>query len=525
MLVVYQPLAFQSKECPAYTLSPQVIHTHNNHSLLITFAVGFSCDTIDRIKQLSRNFFFVIIHFFSPQGCMTNEQLWQAVLGELELLVSRANFSTWFKDTSIASLEEDRVVIRVPNAFTKAWLEKKYNVCIVKALQNITHQSVREVYYKVEFLRVSLNVGAHEGTAFVPNQTMGPASHFDEQPSTGLNARYTFQNYIIGKGNELAHAASLAVASNPGKTYNPLFIYGGVGLGKTHLLQAIGHKIIAQDSKARVMYVTCERFTNEYIHAVRNGKGKEFNDTYRSIDLLLVDDIQFITGKEGTQEAFFHTFNTLHQENKQIVITSDRPPKAIATLEGRMLSRFEWGMIADISNPDLETRIAILESKCQEKNLQFDREILTYVCSAVQSNVRELEGALNRIVAYHDLHGVAVSAESVRSVLSTTVNQEHARKTTSLKNLINTVAGYYDLPLDELLSKSRMKRLAVPRQIIMYLMREELRSSYPTIGHELGGRDHTTAIHAYEKISRELQENDKLRTDVELIKQRLYVVA
>lgn len=465
---------------------------------------------------------------------MTNTQLWQSVLAELELLVSRANFSTWFKDTSIASYEEGRVVIRVPNAFTQAWLEKKYHPAIIKAISNITREVVKEIIYKVEMLRtpietpVMMSTTTPEGEFPLPTPVAGVSTgqRFDNHPS-GINKKYSFDTYIVGKGSELAHAACLAVATNPGKSYNPLFIYGGVGLGKTHLLHALGNKSIEQNPNVKILYVTCERFTNDYIHCVRNGKGKEFNDLYRGMDILMVDDIQFLTGKEGTQDAFFHTFNELHQQNKQIVISSDRPPKAIATLENRLLTRFEWGMIADISQPDLETRIAILESKCQDHNIVLDHGILTYIAELVQNNIRELEGALNRLVAYRDLNHMELTPENVRSILSTlqTTTTQSKHQPVNIRGLINTVAGYYDLTIDDLLGKSRMKRLALPRQIMMYLMRVEMKSSFPTIGQEVGGRDHTTAIHAYEKINREVQVNEKMRTDIEQLKQRLYSFA
>ncbi len=463
---------------------------------------------------------------------MNNEQLWQAVLGELELLVSRANFSTWFKDTSIASYEDGKVVIRVPNAFTQAWLEKKYHPAIIKALSNITRELVKDVIYKVEVLRTPLHSSAPmsvmmPATPQLPSQLAGGNNlhqQFDTQ-SNGVNKKYTFDTFIVGKANELAHAASLAVATAPGKAYNPLFMYGGVGLGKTHLMHAIGNKVREQNPNVKILYVTCERFTNDYIHAVRNGHGKEFNDLYRGVDILMVDDIQFLTGKEGTQDAFFHTFNELHQQNRQIIINSDRPPKAIATLEQRLLSRFECGMIADVSQPDLETRIAILESKCQERDVVLNHDILQFISETIQSNIRELEGALNRILAHRDLHHIDLTVEVVRSILLSLHENQPQQKSFNIRGLINTVAGYYDLTLDDLMGKSRMKRLALPRQIMMYLMRKEMKSSFPTIGQEVGGRDHTTAIHAYEKISREIQEDEKIRTDIELIKQRLYSFA
>ena len=460
---------------------------------------------------------------------MTTHELWQAALGELELSLSKANYTTWFRNTFISAFEEGRIVVSVPNTFTKAWLEKKYHVAILKALQNVAKDGgVREVHYKVELKpSVPQDIGTPIGSPSVA--TPAAAAQAEEETAEGtkdfsLNPRYTFENFIVGKTNELAHAAALAVTEKPGR-YNPLFVYGGVGLGKTHLLQAIGHKMIEMNPRTKVLYVTCERFTNEFIHAVRNGRGKEFKDTYRSLDLLLIDDIQFITGKEGTQEEFFHTFNTLHQSNKQIVLSSDRPPKAIQGIEQRLVSRFEWGMMVDISAPDLETRVAILESKCKEKHYELSREILSYVASSVQSNVRELEGTLNKIIAYHQFKNIKASMESIRELVSSINSAAGSKKNLTPKDLLDTVAGYYDLPLPDLLGKCREKRLSFPRQVIMYLMREELNSSYPAIGKMIGGRDHTTAIHAYTKIQNDLQEDEKLRHDLTLIRQRLYSAA
>lgn len=456
---------------------------------------------------------------------MTTHELWQAALGELELSLSKANYTTWFRNTFISAFEDGRVVVSVPNTFTKAWLEKKYHIAITKALQNIIKEGVREVHYKVELKQaVPQDVGTPIGGQ--PSATPVAAAQAEEEAAEAtkdfsLNPRYTFENFIVGKTNELAHAAALAVTEKPGR-YNPLFVYGGVGLGKTHLLQAIGHKMIAMNPRTKVLYVTCERFTNEFIHAVRNGRGKEFKDTYRSLDLLLIDDIQFITGKEGTQEEFFHTFNTLHQSNKQIVLSSDRPPKAIQGIEQRLVSRFEWGMMVDISAPDLETRVAILESKCKDKQYELSREILSYVASSVQSNVRELEGTLNKIIAYHQFKNLKPSLETIRELVSSMSHAAGSKKNLTPKELLDTVASYYDISLPDILGKCREKRLSFPRQVIMYLMREELSSSYPAIGKIIGGRDHTTAIHAYTKIVKEIQEDEKLRHDLTLIRQRLY---
>jgi len=474
---------------------------------------------------------------------MTTHELWQAALGELELSLfastgSKTHYSTWFKNTYISSFENLRVVVGVPNAFTKAWLEKKYHLNILKALQNVSKEPVKEIMYRVEVKPQS----AHESAQSASTTATAPAIAVTNQaieeiqrPQTevecresanvfGLNPRYTFENFIVGKTNELAHAAAQAVAEKPGR-YNPLFIYGGVGLGKTHLLQAIGHKMIEMNSRAKVLYVTSERFTNEFIHSVRSGRAKDFKDTYRNVDLLMIDDIQFITGKEGTQEEFHNTFNTLHQANKQIIMSSDRPPKAIQGIEQRLVSRFEWGMIVDISTPDLETRIAILESKCKERGCELDREILSFIAAAIHSNVRELEGALNKIIAYHQFKNTRPTLETVRELLSSVTQAGLSKKNLTPKMLLDTVAAYFDIAVPDLLGKCREKRLAFPRQIIMYLMREELKSSYPAIGKTLGGRDHTTAIHAYGKINREIQEDEKLKHDLNLIKQRLYATS
>ncbi len=467
---------------------------------------------------------------------MTNHELWQAVLGELELTLSKANFTTWFRNTFISACEETRIVISVPNTFTKAWLEKKYNSAILKSLQNVSTNRIREVIYKVD-LRPMSRPAAQEAamqagaTAVVaPPQTevqiarreeIAAAPKREYTSDSKLNPKYTFETFVVGKGNELAHAAAIAVAENPGTKYNPLFIYGGVGLGKTHVLQAIGNEVIRRNPSMKVLYVTCEKFTNEFIHAVKNGRGKEFKDTYRTVDVLLIDDIQFLTGRDGTQEEFFHTFNTLHENNKQVVLTSDRPPKQIPALEHRLVSRFEWGMTADISSPDFETRIAILETKCKERNYNVDQDIVRYIATVVQSNVRELEGALNKVIAFHQFKNVKPTLESTKSLLAS-FSANQSKKSVTPKHILNTVAQYFDVSVADMLGACREKRLAFPRQIIMYLMREEISASYPSIGNEIGGRDHTTAMHAYDKIRRELEDNAKLRQDIDLIKQRIY---
>jgi chromosomal replication initiator protein len=461
---------------------------------------------------------------------MNTQQIWQAVLGELELSLSKANFTTWFKGTFILEMDEMKVIIGVPNAFTKNWLEKKYSAELLKALRNLTELNLKEILYKVISKKAQASLEASD--LVKPSQNALPQEKSSagktgaigaELPGLayGLNPKYTFASFVVGKGNELARAASQAVAANPGDTYNPLFIYGGAGLGKTHLLQAIGHEIAKSHAKKKILYLTCEKFTNDFVNSVANGKAYNFKDLYRSVDVLLIDDIQFLAGKEGTQEEFFHTFNALHQNNKQIVLSADRPPKSIPALENRLLTRFEWGMIADISLPDYETRLAILETKISEKKYTLEKAVLNYLATNISSNVRELEGALNRIIAYHQLNGLPPTLESVKKILvGITTNLQ--KKSLTCKDIILAVANFYDVKLEDLLGKCREKRLVFPRQISMFLLREEIKSSFPTIGQELGGRDHTTAMHAVGKIRNGYDNDEKTRREIEQIKQRLY---
>jgi len=470
-----------------------------------------------------------------------NQQLWQAVLGELELDLSKASFTTWLKNTFIMENQDGRVVIAVPNTFSQAWLKQKYHQKIYNIIQNKTAERIKEINYKVQTLKnfqeqiKNIKKTIFEEAKMVfpsPTERISIAAYqaANHQPVTetspaknqGLNPKYIFENFIVGKANELAHAAAIAVAERPGQAYNPLFIYGGAGLGKTHLIQAIGNNIQKKEPHKKIVYVTCEQFTNDFITCISSGKAEKFNGLYRTADVLLIDDVQFLTGKEGTQEAFFHTFNDLHQNDRQIVITSDRPPKAIATLEERLLSRFEWGMIADISHPDLETRIAILEAKCREKSFELGRDIIQYITLNIQNNIRELEGALNKIVANYQLQKTPLTLDNVKKILFSISDVSKKSGAVTPRQLIELISSYYELSIEDLLGQSREKRLAFPRQIVMYLLREELQCSYPTIGHELGGRDHTTAMHAYEKISNLLENNEKTRQEINLLKQKIY---
>lgn len=463
---------------------------------------------------------------------MTNYEIWQAVLAEFELALSKANFTTWFRSTGLSNYDNGLATICVPSAFVKSWMEKKHHSDIIKALERITNKPIKRVEYRVENIKnICEQECAPTKEAPVAQTIVGAAPTFQapcaqQKPYVGakfgLNSKYVFETFVVGKGNELAHAAAQAVVNRPGEAYNPLFIYGGVGLGKTHLLQAIGNSLLKNNPEIKILYVSSEKFTNEYVTAVHSGQGKDFKDRYRTIDLLLIDDIQFIGGKEGTQEEFFHTFNELHQQNKQVVMTSDRPPKAIPALEDRLRSRFEWGMIADIAAPDLETRMAILEAKTKEKSFPLAPELIQLIAATVQSNIRELEGALNKVIALHQLKNLHPSKETIKSVLSSFESQ-NMKKSLTPREMINVVADFYGLAVDDVTGKSREKRLANPRQIVMYLLREELKMSYPAIGTELGGRDHTTAMHAHTKVETELDNEPKLKQEIEAIKQRLYV--
>ncbi len=461
---------------------------------------------------------------------MTNQEIWQGVLAEVELSMSKANFVTWFKNTGIVSIQDGQVIICVPNLFNKAWIEKKYHALIIKSLERITGKPIKKLDYKIENIK---NISEPlfppaptvvSGLESLPAQTT--SSETKPTPAVSgslpLNPKYTFESFVVGKGSELAYAAAQAVVARPGEAYNPLFIYGGVGLGKTHLLQAVGNSLLEKNPNLNIMYCSAEKFSNDFISSVKEGTAKEFQNLYRHIDLLLIDDIQFIAGKDRTQESFFHTFNELHQQNKQVLITSDRPPKAIPALEDRLKSRFEWGMIADVAAPDFETRAAILEKKSLEKNFPLSQEILQYIATNVQSNIRELEGALNKIIVFHQLKSSEPTLDSVKGLISTLGGVSLKRSVSSLQ-LIQSVAEFYNLTLEDLKGKSREKKLSFPRQIIMYMLRRELNMSYPAIGDELGGRDHTTAMHAYLKIEKEIENDPRLKQELELIKQRLYI--
>jgi chromosomal replication initiator protein len=456
---------------------------------------------------------------------MNNEQIWQAALGEIELNLSKANFTTWFKNTFISSFEDGKAILCVPNAFTKSWLETKYHKEIASSLEHVVNQKIKEILYKVELKKTSPGTGLLEKIHLKKKKEGNESGELISSINRfGLNPKYTFETFVVGRGNELAHAACQAVANNPGRVYNPLFIYGGVGLGKTHLLQAIGNEIAKRTNK--VLYTTSENFTNDYVNSVRSGKAKDFKDRYRNVDLLLIDDVQFMGGKDGTQQEFFHTFNELQQADKQIILTSDKQPKLIPALEARLASRFESGMVADIGQPDVETKVAILERKAREKNYLLDTEILHYIATNIKNNIRELEGALNKVVAYHEFNNTAPTLKTVKSILNDLIVSTQARSI-SPRDIMDAVCRFYSIDNKDLIGKGRKKELVWPRQISIYLMRKEINYSYPTIGQELGGRDHTTAMHAYNKILDEVEtkENEKVIQEIESVRQILYSTA
>ncbi len=448
---------------------------------------------------------------------MTNQQLWQAILGNLELTLSKANFTTWFKNTSILEKTDSGLLVGVPNAFTKEWLQNKYNGDILKAAKTLDPQT-KEIKYQIASNPFAAP-NAQE-TSTIREAPRATAKKSDGNQT--LNPKYTFDAFIVGSHNQLAHAASVAVSKKPGSVYNPLFIYGGVGLGKTHLMQAVGAEMLKKNPEAKVVYTTSEKFMNDFVSALSQGRMEQFKTSYRTVDILLIDDIQFLAGKEGIQEEFFHTFNALHQNNKQVVMTSDRLPKEIPAIEERLVSRFEWGMVADIQAPDMETRLAILNTKVKEKNYNVEPEILNYIAQNVQSNVRELEGALNRLMVYCQLNNTKPNIDQIKSVLVSVITPPKKRGV-SAKKIVEVVSDFYNVTPEDLVKQSRKKEYVNPRQVAMYIIRKELETSLPSIGDLFGGRDHTTVIHAIDKIDRLIKEKSGVRQEIDLIRDRLYL--
>jgi len=447
---------------------------------------------------------------------MTNEELWQTVLAQIQLNVSQANFATWFKNTEITSQEGGKICVVVPNSFVKEWLENKYNKNIFKILYNVD-KGIKDVTYVI-----GKNKPPEEKKVNIvmPETDQLEFQEFKIDQETNLNPKYTFDSFVVGPFNELPHAAGIAVSKKPGLIYNPLFIYGGVGLGKTHLIQSIGNEIKKSFKRKKVRYTSSEKFTSEVVSAIRNQQAEQFKQKYKEIDTLIIDDIQFLAGKEKTQEEFFHIFNVLYEKNKQIIISCDRPPKAISALAERLRSRFEGGMIADVSAPDFETRVAILKTKAQEKKIDLAEDIYQYIASVIKKNIRELEGALNRLIMYQNLNNQKPGLE-ITKVLFKSILSSRSRVITPRK-VIQMVADFYDLKERDLLTTSRKKEIVKPRQIAMYLLREELKNSFPFIGRRFNGKDHTTAIHSYKKILREIETDKKLEEEISLIKEQIF---
>lgn len=441
------------------------------------------------------------------------DELWVATLEKIEEKISKPSFDTWLKNTKAVKLEENTIIISAPNDFARDWLENQYTKLISNVLAELTG-----AHLATKFIIPDIHAPADEVKAVPKPKTN--VQNGNEPPKTMLNPKYTFDTFVIGAGNRFAHAASLAVAEAPAKAYNPLFIYGGVGLGKTHLMHAIGHYVREHDPNANVVYLSSEKFTNEFINAIMDNKTINFRNKYRNIDVLLIDDIQFIAGKESTQEEFFHTFNALHEESKQIIISSDRPPKEIPTLEDRLRSRFEWGLITDITPPDLETRIAILTKKAKAEGLDIPNEVMLYIANQIDTNIRELEGALIRVVAYSSLVNQDIDAPLAADALKDIIPSSKP-KIITIQGIQAVVGEKYNIKLDDFIAKKRTRSIAFPRQIAMYLSRELTDFSLPKIGDEFGGRDHTTVIHAHEKISKLLEDDTKLNREIEEIKEEL----
>lgn len=458
--------------------------------------------------------------------------IWQAVLGEIELSVSRGNFMTWFKNTHLLDdgTVTGAVVVGVPNVFIKQQLERKYNDLIVSTLQK-NGVKATEVIYKIHTPTTPRETDEPLPPVSVAAAQMAPTSQdapeitsampksFSHTYRQGINERYTFDNFVVGSGNELAFAACQSIAASPGTKYNPLFLYGGVGIGKTHLMQAVGNAFLAKKPNAKVLYVTTEQFVQEFVDAIRFKKTADFVAHYRTTDVLIVDDVQFIAGKEKMQEEFFHTFNALHQANKQIIISSDRPPKDIPTLEERLKSRFAWGMSIDMQIPDFETRCAIIQSKAQQHNTILPNDVVDYLSTSVQTNIRELEGALNQLLAFCEMRGLEPDLAIATSLLGASKTRP---KHLSAKQIIERTARHFQIPVEDILGPKRDKDIVMPRQVAMYMLRSELHLSFPKIARELGRKDHTTAIHSVEKIEKESQLDPSLRTAIADIKGRLY---
>ncbi len=485
----------------------------------------------------------------SPIGNNGNYgNLWQAVLGEIELSLSRPNFVTWFKNTQLLQQTEESAVIGVPNIFIRQQLERKYNALILETLAKNGLRPAR-LEYKIASLPRAANSGSEPTmsavrpeTADIEDTQRPQSTQYSQTPASqlrghaaspgisssnslahnyrqGLNERYTFDTFIVGSGNELAYAACQAIAAQPGTKYNPLFLHGGVGIGKTHLIQAVGNAVLAKNPGARIVYASTEQFVQEFVDALRFKKTTDFAKHYRGADVLIVDDMQFIAGKEKIQEEFFHTFNALHQANRQIIISSDKPPRDIPTLEDRLQSRFAWGMSIDMQIPDFETRCAIIQTKASQHETDLPPNVVEFLANLVQTNIRELEGVLNQLLAFCEMRELTPDLEIATGLLG---GAKSRPKHLNARQIIERTARHFQITVDEIVGPKRDKDIVVPRQVAMYMLRSELHMSFPKIAHELGRKDHTTAIHSVEKIAKESRLDNELRDAIQNIRERLY---
>lgn len=468
---------------------------------------------------------------------MKKDQLWKAALDQLALRVSQGNFLTWFRNTKIRDRQENKVFIETPSPFAYEWLTKKYRFDILEVLQSLDTSiidiefCVNSVHSLKKSLRRQSRIVAQKQKVAPPvavpmSASISTAATQQPSASTNLgnltfNPKYTFETFVVGSSNEIAFAACKAVVSKPGEAYNPLFIYGGVGLGKTHLLQAVGNALIKNNPSYKILYVSAEKFINDFVTALRENTTHQFKKFYREVDVFIMDDVQLLAGKDKTQEELFHTFNSLHPQNRQVILSSDRPPTAIPTLQERLSSRLSAGMIADIKKPDYETRLAILEEKAKLKTVEFDAEALMFIAKNVQHNVRELEGALHRVSAHCELHNKRATLEYTQKILSDIIDQSN-HKSLGMKQIVEVVSSYYNQSIDEICGKCRKKEIVRPRQVAMYLLRKENNMSFPSIGEHFGGRDHTTAMHACEKIEKLLEHDEDLVQEINFLKERLY---
>lgn len=459
-----------------------------------------------------------ILSTYSKRGETVQHSLWQSVLGEIELSVPHATFVTWFKNTELVESTDEQVTIAVSNIFAVRQFQVKFTDQIKQILAKNGVEPSR-IEYIVKASGNKRSTVSRETTATTPTADRLVSPRTPLAPVGSLNPRYTFSNFIVGSSNDLAYTACQAVAQYPGIKYNPLFLYGGVGLGKTHLAQAVGNEIVKNQPDARIMYISSETFVKEFLDSIRFKK-KGFSDKYRNVDVLIVDDMQFIANKEKTQEEFFHTFNALHQNNKQIIITSDKPPKSIPTLTERLRSRFEMGMSIDIQMPDFETRCAIIEAKAALSGVELDHDTIEYLANNIKTNIRELEGALNQLLAYAEMRQVTPDISTAEGLLGN-VRRTRPQHVTA-KQIIDRTAKYFSLTSVEICSEKRDKHIVTPRQIAMYLLRSELHLSFPKIASELGRKDHTTAIHSVEKIEKSIKLDFVVREQVAEIRERLY---